>query len=184
MKIDELLEEYKGDIFDVISNEEIVSIADEWIYYSSINRNAISGVGWLSNDDIFFINPDGGFTYDIVTKELFKDFEEPNIKNNFKEDYLSYYYKKNNENIHFFGLGGGEGNHLTRDNLWKIEIVNVSWNVKIPRIYNYKKRKYYYLEMRQNEYEGYKFIGFSKSQIYFLIMGHSGIDIYKKIVEL
>lgn len=180
MKLSDLITECKCDIFSNISNNNLVSNTGEWAYYSSVRLNGPIAVGWLSTDDIFLINGDGIFVYDICQKAMvFEDYKTP-FQGNISDDNLTYFFKDRNEAVNLFGLRGGGGNLLTKDSQWKLELISISWNVKVPQVNNWKTRVSNYIELKQNLYEGYKYIGFSKSEIYFLIMGDGGVDIYKR----
>ncbi len=163
-------------------NLEILGSTEKWTYYCPIERSSIISVGWLSNDDIYFINSDGEYIFDIVNREII--FENFNHQFYIPNENLKTFIKDRNENIDIFGMRGGDGNKTTKDDEWYIEIFNLSWNCKIPILQNRKIQYPLFLELKQNFYEGYKFIGFSKSENYFLIMGDGGIDIYKKNTEL
>jgi hypothetical protein len=69
---------------------------------------------------------------------------------------------------------------LTKDNLWKLEIVDISWNIKVPCLLNYRNGKKYFLGLQQNGFEGKKYLGFSKSERYFAVMGDGGVDVFVK----
>lgn len=180
MKLKDLESNYRGNIFDTISNEPLLNDTDEWVYYSSVSLNGSIAIGWLTNDDIIIINVDGIYVYDIHKKEIVSEDYETSFKKYISNDNLNYFLKSRNETINIFGLRGGGGNLLTNDSTWKIEIVHIAWNICVPKLLNYKSRDFWFLELLQNDYEGYKYLGFSKTEKYFAIMGDRGIDIYSK----
>ncbi|MDV7696784.1 hypothetical protein N6B72_07625 [Chryseobacterium soli] len=56
--------------------EEIISLNEEWSLYSVIKINASIFLGWLENDDLFIVNVDGIFLYDIRNKDIImEDYE-------------------------------------------------------------------------------------------------------------
>ena len=181
MKLQELKNKYETSVFNELSDENLVEKADEWQYYSGIRLNGIIAIGWLSDDNILLINADGIFIYDILKKNIiFSDYEN-SFKKSISDDNLTFFVQSNSETVFIFGLRGGGGNLLTKDNTWKIEIADISWNIKIPSLLNYKNGKKYFLELQQNNYEGNKYLGFSKSENYFLIMGDGGVDIFHQL---
>lgn len=178
MRLKELEKKYQASIFDELSDEILVGNTDEWRYHSSVPLNGIIAIGWFSNDDILVLNADGIFIYDILKRDIiFKDYEN-SFKKYISDDNLTFFVKSRSETVLIFGLRGGGGNLLTRDNVWKLEMVDIAWNIKVPSLFNFKSRKKYFIELRQNDYEGKKYIGFSKSENYFAIMGDGGVDVF------
>lgn len=183
MRLRELKNKYEGCVFNEISDENLVSKAAEWEYYSPIRLSGIIAIGWFSDDNIFVINLDGIFIYDILKKNIiFSDYED-SFKKNISDDNLTYFVQSKSETVSIFGLRGGGGNLLAKDNTWKIEVFDIAWNIKVPSLLNYRNGKKYFLELQQNSYEGKKYLGFSKSENYFLIMGDGGVDIFSRLPD-
>lgn len=183
MRLKELKNKYDVNVFDELSDENLVAKAGEWEYYSAIGLNGIIAIGWFSDENILLINVDGIFIYDILKKNtIFSDYENSFIKS-ISDDNLTFFVESKSETVFIFGLRGGGGNLLTKDNTWKIEVVDIAWNIKAPRLLNYKTEKKYFLELQQNSYEGNKYLGFSKSENYFLIMGDGGVDIFSRLPD-
>ncbi|WP_406845120.1 hypothetical protein [Flavobacterium soyae] len=183
MRLKELKNKYDVNMFDELSDENLVAKAGEWEYYSAIGLNGIIAIGWFSDENILLINVDGIFIYDILKKNtIFSDYENSFIKS-ISDDNLTFFVESKSETVFIFGLRGGGGNLLTKDNTWKIEVVDIAWNIKAPRLLNYKTEKKYFLELQQNSYEGNKYLGFSKSENYFLIMGDGGVDIFSRLPD-
>jgi len=181
MRLRELKSKYEASVFNELSDEYLVGKAAEWEYYSPIRLNGIIAIGWLSDDNILLINLDGIFIYDILKKDIiFSDYED-SFKKCTSDDNLTYFVQSKSETVFIFGLRGGGGNLLTKDNMWTIEVVDIAWNIKVPRLLNYKNGKKYFLELQQNSYEGNKYLGFSKSENYFLIMGDGGVDVFSRL---
>lgn len=184
MKLQELKNKYEASVFNELSNESLVEKAAEWEYHSAIHLNGIIAIGWLSDDNILLINADGIFIYDILKKNIiFSDYEN-SFKKSISDDNLTFFVQSKSETVFVFGLRGGGGNLLTKDNIWKIEVVDITWNIKVPTLLNYKTAEKYFLELQQNSYEGNKYLGFSKSENYFLIMGDGGVDIFSRLPKL
>lgn len=179
MRLKDIYDRYKADVFDEISaNDKLVKETDEWGYHSSIKFSGIIATGWFSNDDLLLINADGIFIYDVFNKEIvFRDYETP-LERNLSDDNLSFFVGIRSENVSVFGLRGGGGNLLTKNNRWSLYPMEIAWNTKIPRLSNNRDGRVYYLELRQNDYEGYMYLGFSQSENYFLVMGDQGVDVF------
>jgi hypothetical protein len=183
MRLQELKNKYEVSVFNELSDEKLVGKAAEWEYYSAIRLNGIIASGWLSDDNILLINADGVFIYDIFKKNIiFSDYEN-SFKKSISDDNLTFFVQSKSETVFIFGLRGGGGNLLTKDNTWKIEVVAIAWNIKVPRLLNYKNGKKYFLELQQNSYEGDKYVGFSKSENYFLIMGDGGLEVFSRLPD-
>jgi hypothetical protein len=183
MRLKELKNKYDVSIFNELSDENLVAKAGEWEHYSAIGLNGIIAIGWFSNENILLTNSDGVFIYDILKKNIiFSDYEN-SFKKSISDDNLTFFVQSKSETVFIFGLRGGGGNLLTKDNIWKIEVVDIAWNIKTPRLLNYKTGKKYFLELQQNSYEGNKYLGFSKSENYFLIMGDGGVDIFSRLPD-
>lgn len=183
MRLEELKNKYEASVFDELSNESLVGKVAEWEYYSAIRLNGIIAIGWFSDDNILLINSDGVFIYDILKKNIiFSDYEN-SFKKSISDDNLTFLVQSKHETVFIFGLRGGGGNLLTKDNTWKIEVVDIAWNIKVPRLLNYKNGKKYFLELQQNSYEGNKYLGISQSENYFLIMGDGGVDIFSRLSD-
>lgn len=180
MRLNDVLEEYRADLFDSLSNDYLNDETDEWEYYSSIRLNGIIAVGWFANDDILIINMDGIYVYGIITNGFIQEDYDSSFKKYISNDNLKFNSPFNKETIDLFGIRGGGGNLLTNDNVWKLELINLAWNIKLPRLLNFKKRESYFLRLRQNIYEGYMSLGFSKTENYFMVMGDGGIDLFRK----
>lgn len=181
MRLKELKNKYEGDVFNQLSDENLVGKTAEWEYYSAIRLNGIIAIGWLSDDNILLINVDGVFIYDILKKDItFSDYEN-SFKKNISDDNLTFFVQNKSETVFIFGLRGGGGNLLTKDNVWIIEVADIAWNIKVPSLLNCKNGKKYFLELQQNSYEGNKYLGFSKSENYFLIMGDGGVDVFSRL---
>lgn len=178
MKLKDLKNKYFGNVFDELPNEFLVKETEEWSYHSSIALNGIIAIGWFLNDDILVINVDGIYIYDILKKDfIYRDYET-SFKEFISDDNLTYFVQSKNEKVNIFGLRGGGGNLLTKDNTWKLELVEIAWNIKVIKVLNYKNRKASFLDLHQNSFEGNKYLGFSKSEKYFAIMGDCGVDIF------
>ncbi|WP_125722175.1 hypothetical protein [Flavobacterium ustbae] len=183
MRLKDLKNKYEDNIFNELSDENLVRKASDWEYYSAIRLNGIIAIGWFSDDNILIINGDGIFIYDIIKRNIiFSDYEN-SFKKTISDDNLTFYFQSKSETVFIFGLRGGGGNLLTKDNSWKIEFFDIAWNIKVPLILNYKNGKKYFLELQQNNYEGKKYLGFSKSENYFLIMGDEGVDIFHRLTN-
>ncbi|MCC9018889.1 hypothetical protein [Flavobacterium lipolyticum] len=183
MRLQELKNKYEVSVFNELSDENLVAKAAEWEYYTAIRLNGTIAIGWLSDDNILLINTDGVFIYDILKKNIiFSDYEN-SFKKSISDDNLTFFVQSKSETVSIFGLRGGGGNLLTKDNTWKIEVVDITWNIKVPSLLNYKNGKKYFLELQQNSYEGNKYLGFSKSENYFLIMGDGGLDIFSRLPD-
>lgn len=180
MDLKELESKYKGDVFGNLPNGVLLSKAGEWVYHSSVLLNAPVAIGWLLNEDLLVINSDGIFAHNILKNSFVHEDYETTFHKYLSSDNLTFYFKAREESVSVFGLRGGGGNLLTKDCKWKLESVNLSWNVKVPRLLNYKTGEAYFLELHQVSYEGNLYLGFSRSEKYFVIMGDSGIDIYFK----
>ncbi|CAI2766519.1 hypothetical protein ACHRVW_04215 [Flavobacterium collinsii] len=181
MRLQDLKNKYEISVFNESLDENLVGKASEWEYYSAIRLNGIIAVGWLSDDNILLVNTDGVFIYDILKKNIiFSDYEN-SFKKNISDDNLTFYVQTKSETVFIFGLRGGGGNLLTKDNIWKIEVIDIACNIKVPKLLNYKNGKKYFLELQQNSYEGNKYLGFSKSENYFLIMGDGGLDVFSRL---
>ena len=182
MKLKEIKEKYEGSLPDELLDESLVKGMDEWEYYSSVPLNGIIATGWLSNDDIVVINGDSTFIYDIQKKEIvFKDYDDvTSFKKYISDDNLTFFVQNRSETVSIFGLRGGGGNLLTKNTFWKLDVINIAWNIRVPRLSNYKKGNEYFIELTQNFYEGYMYLGFSKSEKYFVIMGDGGLDIFSR----
>ncbi len=178
MKLKEIATRFKADVFDTVPNEILSSETNDWKFYSWVSVNGLIAIGWLSDDSILAINGDGTFIYDINQKAVvYEDYETP-FYIHISEDNLKFFLQVRNETVNIFGIRGGGGNLLTKDNVWKIELAPIAWNIRIPKLINYKSGSVHFVELYQNNYEGDKYLGFSKSEKYFVIMGDSGIDIY------
>ncbi|MCU7612968.1 hypothetical protein N0B16_00805 [Chryseobacterium sp. GMJ5] len=161
-------------------HEELIELNEGWSFYALLKLNSSIFVGWLINDDLLIVNGDGIFLYDIESKNIIMEDYESNFKKNLSTDNLKYSLKERDENIDVFGLRGGGGNLLTIENDWKLEIINIHNNYKIPRLMNYKTRKSWFFELHEISYDGYMYCGFSKTQKYFLVMGDQGINVFKR----
>jgi hypothetical protein len=178
MRLKEIEYKYKSNVFDELSDAILMRETDEWVYHSSVPLNGIIAIGWLSNDDILVINVDGIFIFDIHKKDIiFRDYES-SFKKNISDDNTTFFVENKSESVSIFGLRGGGGNLLTKDNLWKLKRIDIAWNIKVPCILNLRTNKSWFLELRQNSYEGEIYLGFSKSENYFVVMGDGGIDIF------
>lgn len=179
MRLKDIYDQYKADIFDeVSSNDNLEKETDEWGYHSSINFNGIIAIGWFSNDDILLINTDGIFIYDVPNKEVVFRDSETSMARNISDNNLFFFVESRSENVSIFGLRGGGGNLLTKNNRWSLYPMEIAWNTKIPKLSNNRNGRSYYLELKQNGYEGHMYLGFSQSQKYFLVMGDRGVDIF------
>lgn len=182
MVIKDLIERYKSDLTGLFSlNQEIVDVAEEWSYYSSIPINSPIVTGWFDNDNLLIINVDGLFIYDLKKqKTVFEDYDSK-LKPGISNDNLRFYVKEKNIEIDVFGIRGGGGNLLTKDSIWSLGLINLSWNIVAPTITNLRTGKFYFLKLNQLFYEGNIKIGFSKSDNYFAIVGDGGVDIYQRL---
>jgi hypothetical protein len=180
MKLRELKNRQEADINAEILDENLVLETDHWGYYSSVPLNGIIAIGWLSNDDIFIKNGDGSFIYEVTKKEItFQDFNDlKSFEINISKDNLTFFVQCRSETIFIFGIRGGGGNLLTKDQNWYLGITNISWNIKVPMLENYKIGKRNFIKLTQNYYEGYLYLGFSISEKYFVVMGDGGLDIF------
>lgn len=185
MKLNDLKDKYEGSLSDELLDQNLVKGVDEWGYYSSVSLNGIIATGWLSNDDILVINGDGTFIYDIQKKAIvFADYDDAtSFKKYISDDNLTFVVQSRSETVSVFGLRGGGGNLLTKDNFWKLEVVNIAWNIRVPRLSNNRIGKEYFIELTQNFYEGYMYLGFSKSEKYFVIMGDGGLDVFLRKIH-
>ena len=185
MRIIDLIEKNKADVLKLYpGDQEIVDLAEEWKYYSSVKINAPIATGWFDNNDLWIVNGDGSFIYDINKQEIvFEDYDS-NLKPGISDDNLKFHVAEKNVTIDIFGLrggGGGGGNLLTKDNKWALRLINLAWNIEIPIITNMRTGNFYFLKLNELKYEGNIKIGFSKSDDYFVIVGDGGIDIYNRL---
>ncbi len=183
MRLKDLESKYRGNVFDVISNETLLCDTGEWFFHSSVPLNGVIAMGWMSKDDIVVIGIDGIFVYDIVKKKVVIEDYETSFQKYISNDNLTFCIKTLDEKVDIFGKRGGGGNLLTKDNTWKLEMVPITWNINVPRLLNYKSGGQWFLELHQNTYEGNLYLGFSKSEKYFAIMGDRGIDVYSKKIN-
>jgi hypothetical protein len=182
MKLSDLISKYKANIFNDFPDDSLVDTAESWKFDSSIKLNGIIAIGWLSNEDILVISVDGVFLYDTEKQEVVFEDLETSFTSFISSDNLSYYLESRNETVSIFGIRGGGGNLLSKHNKWSWEVLSLSWNVKIPRLLNYKDRKNYCIKLSQVSYEGNLYLGMSKSEKYCAIMGCDGVDIYKNFI--
>jgi len=181
MLIKDLLDSYKADLFSLYSaNDKVVNEVGEWKLYFSIPVNAPIAIGWLEDDSLFLINNEGVFIYDINVEELVLEDYSSELKPGISDDNLRYYIQDRDVFVDIFGIRGGGGSLITKDEKWSLRLINLSWNVKIPILTDNETGNFYFLELRQLFYEGYMHIGFSKSDSFFAIMGDGGVDIYKR----
>lgn len=181
MKIIDLIEKNKADVFQLYSvDQEIVDVAEEWEYYASVPINSPIATGWFDNDDLLIVNGDGLFIYGTDKQEIILEDYDSNLKPGISDDNLKFHVKERNVTIEIFGMRGGGGNLITKDNKWSLRLINLAWNIVIPIITNVRTGDFYFLKLNQLMYEGNIKIGFSKSNNYFVITGDGGIDIYKR----
>lgn len=181
MNLKALEQSLRADVFDNVPDAQIVSQTDCWQYKTGVPINAPIAMGWFENDNILILNSDGVFIFDIQQNQFsHKDFDSTSHQN-ISGDNLTYAIFPGSERISIFGLRGGGGIKLTKDNRWVLDICYLSWNVRVPRLINTKTNEYYYFDLKRNDFEGYIFVGISNSENYFAIMGDGGIDIYSKV---
>ncbi len=182
MKIKELVDNNYANVFDQYSRDtSIVAEAEGWRYYSSVKVNAPIAIGWLSDDSLFIVNVDGLSIYDTAKRDIvFEDFESELLEG-MSHNNLRYFIKEKGVEIDVFGIRGGGGSLLTNDNKWSIRLVNLAWNINLPILRNNRTGNFYFLRLEQLCYEGYKHIGFSDSEKYFVVMGDAGLDIYSLV---
>jgi hypothetical protein len=180
MRLTDLINSYKADFFSHFKDESLNKSIEGWMHHSSVSINGVIAVGWLQNDDIMVIGSDGIFVYDIQKKGIVFEDYETELKHNISHNNLIYFLENRNEKVNIFGLRGGGGNLLTKDR-WHLDIINLTWNIKVPRILKYYTQKSFYIELIVPSYESYLYLGFSESENFFLIMGDSGIDIYSRV---
>lgn len=179
MKIKDILNNGYENIFDLYSGDEnFVSEAEGWEYYSSVPINAPIAVGWFNDDNLFIVSIDGLFIYDTSKKEIvFEDYYSE-VLEGISQNNLRYLIKEKGVEVDIFGVRGGGGNLFTNDNKWSIRLVNLAWNIVVPILTSNRTRKFYFLKLEQLFYEGYKHVGFSNSEKYFVVMGDQGLDVY------
>ncbi len=180
MKFSDIINSDKINYLKAHADETIYDKLQEWEFYASISLNGIIACGWFINDDIMVISSDGVFIYDTVSSEIRDENYEEIFQKNISKDNINYFHQKRGESLPIFGLRGGNGNLLTGDGTWKIDIINISYYQNVPKLTNYRTGNYAFLKLNKCTYEDILFCGFSKSENYFLIMGNNGIDIYNK----
>ena len=122
----------------------MLSDTQEWGYYSSVPLNGTIAIGWLLDDSVLAINVDGIFIYDIDKKDIvFRDYEI-SFQKYISDDNLTFFVKNKNETVNIFGLRGGGGSILTKDNKWKLELAYIAWNIRVPKLLNYKSREAFF----------------------------------------
>lgn len=179
MKISDIINQTQDNYLEDNPDEIIGNSFTEWSYCISHRVNGIIACGWFQNDDILIISADGIFVFDIFEKKIvYEDYDTP-FHRYISSDNLIFYFEKRQEHSPIFGLRGGNGNLLTSNNVWKLDINYLTCYKKIPKLYNYKKNLSCFLLLQAPSYEDKIFVGFSKSEKFFLIMGNNGLDIYK-----
>ncbi|MBL7756362.1 MAG: hypothetical protein JNL59_03180, partial [Chitinophagaceae bacterium] len=129
-------------------------------------------------DNLFIVSIDGLFIYDTSKKEIvFEDYYSE-VLEGISQNNLRYLIKEKGGEVDIFGVRGGGGNLFTNDNKWSIRLVNLAWNIVVPILTSNRTRKFYFLKLEQLFYEGYKYVGFSNSEKYFVVMGDQGLDVY------
>ena len=179
MKISNIINYEPNGYLSVYRNELLETEIEGWRYYNSFHLNGIIAVGWFNNDDILILSADGIFVFGMLEKSIiYEDYGR--FKQYISSDNLTYFFQERNETLQIFGLRGGNGNCLARKISWTLDIVNLSYDKRIVKLSNYKQQSQYaFLEMKKATYEDILFMGFSKSEQYFLIMGNNGVDIWQ-----
>lgn len=180
MNIKEVELKYRSDIFQHLPNAEIVSSTGDWHHAGEVTINAPIAIGWMQNGNLLILNTDGNFIFDVLAQKICHQDLDSTFHQNVSDDNLFYTLPTTQEQVSIFGLRGGDGNRLTKDNRWMLEIRHLSWNVRLPWLHNSRTNSSCFLELKRNDYEGYIYAGFSKSENHFAIMGDHGIDLYSR----
>jgi hypothetical protein len=179
MNISNVINYEPNGYLSVYRNELLETEIGGWSYYTSFHLNGIIAVGWFNNDDILILSADGIFVFGMLEKSIiYEDYGR--FKQYIPSDNLTYFFQERNETLQIFGLRGGNGNCFTRKISWTLDIINLSYDKRIVKLSNYNQQSQYaFLEMKKATYEDILFMGFSKNEQYFLIMGNNGVDIWQ-----
>jgi hypothetical protein len=112
-----------------ILESSLVSEAEVWSHYFSVGIAGILAAGWLENDDVFVHSNSYDSIFEINTKQLIQNVHEEG--NDYMSlDNLHYDVKCRNERIDIFGLRGGDGNRITKNNIELIGILEFQcWKI-------------------------------------------------------